>query len=47
MTTEISLAVVTGGAGGIGNAVARRLLEGGSTVVMLDSNQAALDSADQ
>ncbi|WP_345540679.1 SDR family NAD(P)-dependent oxidoreductase [Variovorax defluvii] len=43
--TEISLAVVTGGAGGIGNAVARRLLEGGSSVVIIDSNQAALDKA--
>jgi 3-oxoacyl-[acyl-carrier protein] reductase len=41
----ISLAVVTGGAGGIGNAVVCRLLAGGSTVVMLDANQAALDQA--
>lgn len=43
MKSETSLAVVTGAAGGIGKAVARRLLEAGSVVVMLDSNQTALD----
>lgn len=45
MKAEISLAIVTGGAGGIGNAVVRRLLDDGSTVVMLDANQRALDKA--
>ncbi len=43
MKTDIALAIVSGAAGGIGKAVVRRLLEGGSHVVMLDANQAALD----
>jgi NAD(P)-dependent dehydrogenase (short-subunit alcohol dehydrogenase family) len=45
MEPDVSLAVVTGGAGGIGNAVARRLLAAGSTVVMVDSNERALEEA--
>lgn len=37
--------VVTGGASGIGYATARRFVDEGGKVVILDSNQAALDSA--
>ncbi len=38
-------AVITGGAGDIGRAAARRFQEGGARVVLLDSDAAALDSA--
>ncbi|MEE9256459.1 MAG: SDR family NAD(P)-dependent oxidoreductase [bacterium] len=37
--------LITGGAGDIGRAAARRFQEGGARVVLLDSNAAALDSA--
>lgn len=36
--------VVTGGASGIGHAIARRFLRGGDAVVVLDWNQAQLDA---
>lgn len=38
-------AIVTGGAGGIGQAVARQLLEAGANVAIVDRDQAALDRA--
>lgn len=40
-----SVAVVTGGAGGIGQGIVRALLAEGSTVVIADVEQAALDTA--
>lgn len=42
---EGRIAVVTGGAGGIGRAVASRLLAEGACVVLLDRDQSALDEA--
>jgi NAD(P)-dependent dehydrogenase (short-subunit alcohol dehydrogenase family) len=42
---EGKIALVTGGAGGIGTATARRLLADGAVVVLTDIDQAALDSA--
>ncbi len=39
------VALVTGGAGGIGQAIARRMLTDGACVVLLDIDQAALDEA--
>ncbi len=39
------IALVTGGAGGIGQATARRLLSEGACVVLADVDQAALDAA--
>jgi rhamnulose-1-phosphate aldolase/alcohol dehydrogenase len=42
---EGRVALVTGGAGGIGGAVARRLLGEGAAVVITDVDQAALDEA--
>lgn len=42
---EGHVALVTGGAGGIGGAVARRLLEEGACAVLLDVDAAALDAA--
>ena len=39
------IALITGGANGIGKAVARRLLRGGARVVLWDLNPAALESA--
>lgn len=45
MTNSLSLAVVTGGARGIGQAVTRQLLEEGKSVVMLDADQSALEQA--
>jgi len=41
------VAVVTGGAGGIGRAVAGRLTRDGATVVLVDADAAALDTAAQ
>ncbi|WP_108462146.1 bifunctional rhamnulose-1-phosphate aldolase/short-chain dehydrogenase [Devosia naphthalenivorans] len=41
------IALVTGGAGGIGKATAVRLLREGACVVLADIDQAALDSANQ
>lgn len=38
---QAGVAVVTGGAAGIGGAVVQRLLDGGDRVVVLDSNEAA------
>lgn len=40
---EGRIAVITGGAGGIGAAAARRLLSEGAHVILLDRDQAALD----
>ena len=37
-------AIVTGGAGGIGKATVRRLLDAGQSVFVVDANQASLDS---
>lgn len=45
MDVKGKLALVTGGAGGIGKALARRLLSGGARVVLWDLDPAALDSA--
>jgi len=45
MKDSVSLAVVTGGARGIGNAVTRRLLQDGASVVMVDADPAALEEA--
>ncbi len=42
---EGRIALITGGAGGIGQAVARRLLAEGAHVVLSDRDQAALDEA--
>jgi NAD(P)-dependent dehydrogenase (short-subunit alcohol dehydrogenase family) len=42
---EGRIALVTGGAGGIGQAVARRLLAEGAHVLLTDRDQAALDEA--
>jgi rhamnulose-1-phosphate aldolase/alcohol dehydrogenase len=42
---EGRIALVTGGAGGIGQAVARRLLAEGAHVVLTDRDQASLDEA--
>src|SRR5438067_9155286 len=39
------VAIVTGGAGGIGRAIATRLLDDDACVVLLDIDQAALDTA--
>lgn len=39
------VAVVTGGAGGIGRAAARALLDEGALVLLVDANRAALDDA--
>jgi rhamnulose-1-phosphate aldolase/alcohol dehydrogenase len=43
---EGRIALVTGGAGGIGGATARRLLAEGASVVITDIDQAALDEAE-
>lgn len=40
------IAVVTGGAGGIGSAIARRLLADGASVALLDIDQEALQAAE-
>jgi rhamnulose-1-phosphate aldolase/alcohol dehydrogenase len=42
---EGRIALVTGGAGGIGGAVARRLLSGGASVVVADVDESALEAA--
>ena len=42
---EGRVAVVTGGARGIGAATARRLAAGGATVALLDLDQSAVDAA--
>src|SRR5205823_1653955 len=39
------IALVTGGAGGIGSAIARRYLAAGACVVLADIDRAALDAA--
>jgi NAD(P)-dependent dehydrogenase (short-subunit alcohol dehydrogenase family) len=44
-TVEGKVAVVTGGASGIGLALARRFLEDGASVVVADRDKAALDDA--
>ena len=41
---ETSTAIITGGAGGIGKATVRRLLDRGMAVFIIDSDQNALDS---
>jgi NAD(P)-dependent dehydrogenase (short-subunit alcohol dehydrogenase family) len=41
---ETSMAIVTGGAGGIGKATVRRLLDRGMAVFVVDANQGSLDS---
>lgn len=41
---EASTAIVTGGAGGIGKATVRRLLDRGFSVFVVDSNQGALEA---
>src|SRR6266702_4400374 len=41
---EASTAIVTGGAGGIGKATVRRLLDRGLSVFIVDANQSALDA---
>ena len=38
------LAVVTGGAGGMGSVVCKTLLESGASVAVVDSSQAAIDA---
>ncbi|SNR65228.1 SDR family NAD(P)-dependent oxidoreductase [Blastococcus mobilis] len=43
MTLEGQVAIVTGGAGGIGSAIAKVLAEDGARVVCVDRNQEALD----
>ncbi|RBY92977.1 SDR family NAD(P)-dependent oxidoreductase [Blastococcus sp. TF02A-30] len=43
MTTEGQVAIVTGGAGGIGSAVARVLAEDGAHVICVDRDRDALD----
>jgi 3-oxoacyl-[acyl-carrier protein] reductase len=45
MIVDGKVAVVTGGAGGLGLAMARRLLHEGAQVVLTDISQAALDGA--
>ncbi|GAB3108408.1 SDR family oxidoreductase [Janibacter alkaliphilus] len=47
MDVNQSVAIVTGAAGGIGEAVARRLLERGAQVVITDLDQARVDAAVQ
>ncbi len=41
---QADLAIVTGGAGGIGKATVRRLLDRGMAVFIIDADEAALDS---
>ena len=41
---ETRTAIVTGGAGGIGKATVRRLLDGGLSVFIIDADQGSLDS---
>lgn len=47
MEYQDQVAIVTGGAGGIGAAVTRLLAEGGATVVAVDRNAEALDALRQ
>ncbi len=42
---ENKVAIVTGGSGGIGSATAKKLLEAGAKVLLVDLNQAMVDAA--
>ena len=41
---ETRTAIVTGGAGGIGKAIVRRLLDRGLSVFVIDADEGSLDS---
>ena len=45
LTIDGAVAVVTGGAGGIGKGIVRALLAKGATVVIADVEEPALDAA--